>query len=103
MTDLTDKTRREYGVDDFVTAGVVVSNVQAGTAADQKGLMRGDVIEIACVQRGTLKTLGNSADYDGVTKDLKADQPVVLLVHHGKLSGQEDRSSTFLYLAPESK
>jgi len=103
VTDLSDKTRRQYGVDDFVTAGVVVTNVQAGTAADQKGLLRGDVIEIACVQRGALKTMINSADYDGITKDLKSDQPVVLLVHHGKLSGPEDRSSNFLYLAPESK
>jgi len=103
VTDLSDKTRRQYGVDDFVTAGVVVTNVQAGTTADQKGLLRGDVIEIACVQRGALKTMGNSADFDAITRDLKADQPVVLLVHHGKLSGPEDRSSTFLYLAPDTK
>jgi len=103
VTDLNDKTRRQYGVDDFVTSGVIVTAVQEGTTADQKGLMRGDVIEIACVQRGTLKSLGTSADYDSVTKDLKPDQPVVLLVHHGKLSGQEDRSSNFLLLAPEAK
>jgi serine protease Do len=103
VTDLTDKTRQQYGVDDFVSAGVVVTGVQEGTTADQKGLLRGDVIEIACVQRGTLQTLGNSADFAGMTKALKADQPVVLLVHHGKLSGAEDRSSTFLYLAPEAR
>ena len=103
VTDLTDKTRQQYGVDDFVTAGVVVTGVQEGTIADQKGLLRGDVIEIACVQRGTLETLSNSAEFAGMTKGLKADQPVVLLVHHGKLSGPEDRSSTFLYLAPDAK
>ena len=103
VTDLTDKSRQQFGVDDFVTAGVVVTAVQEGTAADQKGLTRGDVIEIACVQRGTLETLASSADFTGMTKGLKPDQPVVLLVHHGKLSGAEDRSSNFLLLAPESK
>ena len=103
VTDLTDKTRQQFGVDDFVSAGVVVTAVQEGTTADQKGLMRGDVIEIACAQRGTLQPLGSSADFATMTKGLKADQPVVLLVHHGKLSGAEDRSSTFLYLAPDSK
>jgi len=82
---------------------VVVTDVQEGSAADEKGLMRGDVIEIACVQRGTLENLGSSADFASMTKGLKPDQPVVLLVHHGKLSGPEDRSSTFLYLAPDGK
>ncbi len=103
VTDLTDKSRQQFGVDDFVSAGVVVTSVQEGSPADQKGLMRGDVIEVACAQRGEIHTLSNSADYAGVAKGLKADQSVALLVHHGKLSGGEDRSSTFVYLSPEPK
>jgi serine protease Do len=103
VTDLNDKSRQQYGVDDFVTSGVVVTGVQEGSPADQKGLMRGDVIEIACAQRGMIEPLGNAADFADVTKGLKADQSVVLLVHHGKLSGAEDRSSNFLYLAPPPK
>jgi serine protease Do len=103
VTDLNDKSRQQYGVDDFVTAGVVVTGVQEGSMADQKGLLRGDVIEVACAQRGLIQTLGNSADFAGMIKGLKPDQSVVLLVHHGKLSGTEDRSSNFLYLAPQPK
>jgi hypothetical protein len=38
-----------------------------------------------------------------LTQKLKADQSVVLLVHHGKTSGPEDRSSSFVYLAPAVK
>ena len=103
VTDLSDKSRQQFGVDDFVTAGVVVTGVLEGSPADQKGLMRGDVIEVACVQRGEIQALANSADFAGMAKGLKAEQSVVLLVHHGKLSGEEDRSSNFLYLTPEPK
>ena len=65
--------------------------------------MRGDVIEIACALRGTIQPLANAGDFAGLTKKLKADQSVVLLVHHGRTSGQEDRSSSFIYLAPPGK
>ncbi len=95
--------RRTYGVDDFVTSGVVVTGVQEGSPADAKGLLKGDVIEVACAQRGSIRTLSRAADFTTLTKDLKADQDVVLLVHHGKLSGDEDKSSTFLYLTPLPK
>ena len=81
---LNDKTRQKFGVDDMVTSGVVVTGVQEGSPADVKGLLRGDVIEIACAQRGTLQSLANAGDFTGLTKKLKADQSVVLLVHHGK-------------------
>jgi serine protease Do len=103
VTDLTAKSRELFGVDDFISDGVVVTSVQDGSAADQKGLMRGDVIEVACAQRGEIKTLSTAGDYAGLAKGIKVDQPVVLLVHHGKLSGAEDRSSTFLYLAPDQR
>jgi serine protease Do len=103
VTDLNDKTRQKFGVDDIVTSGVVVTGVPEGSPADARGLLRGDVIEVACVQRGSLQPLASAGDFAGLTKKLKADQSVVLLVHHGKLSGQEDRSSIFIYLAPQPK
>jgi serine protease Do len=103
VTDLNDKTRQKFGVDDIVTSGVVVTGVQEGSPADVRGLLRGDVIEVACAQRGTLQSLANAGDFTGLTKKLKADQGVVLLVHHGKMSGAEDRSSSFIYLVPQMK
>ncbi len=102
VMNLDDKTRSKYGVDDFITAGVVVTGVQEGSAADAKGLTRGDVIEVACAQRGSLNTLGSAIDFARLIKGLKADQSVVLLVHHGRMSGQ-DRSSSFVFLAPAPK
>ncbi len=98
VTDLNDKSRAKYGVDDIVTSGVVVTGVQEGTPADTKGLLRGDVIEIACAVRGTIQSLASAGDFVGLAKKLKADQGVVLLVHHGRTSGQADRSSMFVYL-----
>jgi len=103
VTDLNDKTRQKFGVDDIVTSGVVVTGVQEGSPADAKGLLPGDVIEMACAQRGTLQSLASAGDFTGLTKKLKADQSVVLLVDHGKTSGSEDRSSIFIYLAPQPK
>jgi hypothetical protein len=47
--------------------------------------------------------LASANDFTGLTKKLKADQSVVLLVDHGKTSGPEDRSSSFIYLAPQPK
>ncbi len=103
VTDLNDKTRQKFGVDDIVTSGVVVTDVQEGSPADERGLLRGDVIDIACAQRGQIQPLANAGDFTGLTKNLRADQSVVLLIHHGKTSGQEDRSSSFVYLAPPPK
>jgi serine protease Do len=101
--ELDDKSRPQFGVDDFITSGVVVTGVQEGSPADLKGLLRGDVVEVACAQRGAIQTLAHPSDFATLVKGLKPDQSVVLLVHHGKLSGQEDRSSTFLYLSPNPK
>jgi serine protease Do len=103
VTDLNDKTRQKFGVDEMVTSGVVVTGVQEGSPADVRGLLRGDVIEMVCAQRGSIQPLASTGDFTGLTKKLKADQSVVLLVHHGKTSGPEDRSSIFIYLAPATK
>jgi serine protease Do len=101
VTDLNDGTRQKFGIDDVVTSGVVVTSVAEGSPADAKGLLRGDVIEMACAQRGTIQPLTSQTDFAGVTRKLKADQSVVLLVHHGRTSGPEDRSSMFVCLSPQ--
>jgi serine protease Do len=103
VADLTEKSRGEFGVDPFVTSGVVVTDVPDGSPADQRGLLRGDVIEIACAQRGAIEPLARVADFTSLVRHLRPEQPVVLLVHHGKLSGDEDRSSNFLLLAPVAR
>ncbi len=103
VADLNDASRRKFGIDDIVTSGVVVTAVQEGSPADIKGLLRGDVIELACARRGSLQPLASTGDFNGLAKKLTASQSVVLLVHHGKMSGPEDRSSTFIYLAPQPK
>ncbi len=103
VTDLNAKNRSRFGIDDIVTAGVVVSGVQDGSVADEKGLLRGDVIEVACAERGQLQALATPADFVNLSKSLKVDQNVALLVHHGKTSGQEDGSSNFVLLAPAAK
>jgi serine protease Do len=103
VADLNDKTRAKYGIDDIVTSGVVVTEVSEGSAADDKGLERGDVIDMACAQRGFVQPLTKSGDFTSLAKTLKPEQSVVLLVHHGKLSGQEDRSSMFVCLIPQAK
>ena len=103
VTDLNDKTRQKFGVDDIVPSGVVITGVQEGLPADAKGLIRGDVIEIACAQRGAVRPLESPADFAGLAKGLKPDQNVVLLVHHGKTSGQDDGSNAFVCLTPLGK
>jgi serine protease Do len=103
VTDLNDKSRQKFGVDDMITSGVVVTTVPEGSVANARGLVRGDVIEIACAERGSIQPLTSAGDFAGLMKKLKAEQSVVLLVHHGKTSGPEDRSSIFIYLAPLSK
>jgi serine protease Do len=103
VTDLNDKTRQTFGIDDMITSGVVVTGVQDGSPAEGRGLLRGDVIEVACTKGGAIQPLASAGDFTLLTKKLKTDQSVVLLVHHGKTSGSEDRSSIFVYLAPESK
>jgi serine protease Do len=101
VTDLSDAARRKYGVDDIVTSGVVITAVQEGSPAEARGLLRGDVIEIACTQRGSIHPVANAGDFTTMTKGLKPDQSVVLLVHHGKSSGPEDRSSAFVLLGSQ--
>jgi len=92
VADLNDKVRQQYEVDKGVTAGVVVSTVREGSLAEAKGMLPGDVIESACVNRGSTQEISAAKDFIDLTKNMKAGQSVVLLVHHGK-------TSSFIYFA----
>jgi serine protease Do len=56
--------------------GVVVVNVEPGSAADQAGLAQGDVIRE--INRQPVKSV---KDYEHVVSDLKKDQDVLLLIN----------------------
>ncbi|MBN1878851.1 Do family serine endopeptidase [bacterium] len=73
------------------TAGVLISDVEAGGAAEKAGLTRGDIIlEL------NRKPLKNVEDYKDAVSDLKSDEGVVLYVQRGK-------SRIFIGLRPASK
>ena len=97
VSDLNDKTRKKFGVDGNVGTGVVVSGVQDGSAADLKGIQRGDVIESFSVGRGTSESLASAKDFLNLSGTLKPDQGVVLLVFDNQTH------SSFIYLAPPAK
>jgi serine protease Do len=93
VTDLSDETRKKFSVDGSVTKGVVVSEVQEGSLPDAKGLMKGDVIESASVNRGSTLQLISAKNFSDLAQDLTPGQSIVLLVHHRT-------GSSFVYLAP---
>jgi serine protease Do len=93
VADLDDKSRKKFNIDNVIRAGVVVSAVEEGSLVDSKGMLPGDVIESACVNRGSTHPIISAKDFSDIAKGLKPDQSVVLLVHHGK-------ASSFIYLSP---
>jgi serine protease Do len=74
---LTPEIARELGVD--ITEGVVVASVEEGTAADDAGIRRGDVIRE--IDRKPVKTV---ADFEKATSALKGGQPVTVKLQRGK-------------------
>jgi serine protease Do len=102
VADLSDKSRLRFGVDDEVGAGVLVTGVEQGSLAESRGLLPGDVIEVVSTRRASIQTVPNADAFTDLAKNVKADQSVVLLVHHGRTSGDESNSSSFIYLAPQS-
>jgi S1-C subfamily serine protease len=94
VSDLNDKSRQQFSIDKVVQGGVIVGSVQYSSPADMKGVTRGDIIESVSIDHGATRQLTSANDFAEVAKDLKPDQSVVLLVHHGK-------SSSFIFLAPQ--
>ncbi len=102
VANLDDQGRAKYGIDDLVVNGVVVTGVQEGSMADAHGVLPGDVIEVVSTRRASIETVPNAQAFADLTKNLKSSQSVVLLLHHGKSSGFDGDSSSFVYLAPQN-
>ena len=94
VADLDNKARQKYLINKAVTTGVVVTGAEEGSLAEVKGIERGDVIESACVNRGSTRQIANAKDFTDLAKSLKPDQSVVLLVHHAK-------ASSFIFVTPQ--
>ena len=72
IQNLTDDTAKAMELKD--TAGVLVSNVKAGSAADKAGIKRGDVImEINRQAVATVESVQSALEKSG-------DRPILLLV-----------------------
>ncbi len=76
LTDLTDEYRQELQLPDDVK-GVLVTEVESGTPADEEGLSRGDVIVAF-----NLKPVANLAAFKTLVKGMKADK-FMLTVYRG--------------------
>jgi serine protease Do len=96
VTDFSSKTRQKLKLDSTVAGGVVVSSVERGSVAEDKGIEAGDVIESACVERGATQPITNAKAFEDLANGLKPDQSVVLLV-------QQEKGSSFVYLAPQAR
>jgi serine protease Do len=94
VSDLSDKLRKKLFEDDAEAAGVVVANVQENSPADGKGIQKGDVIESISVNHEASRDLEHASDFNSISRDLKPDQGVVLLVY------QLHSGRSFIYLAP---
>jgi serine protease Do len=99
ITDLDDKLRSKYQVDNWITGGAVITGVQSGSLAEARGFEQGDVIEMVCVRRAAPENLVNASQLSGIASRLRPDQGVALLVHRGP---RFDVPATrrFLYLPP---
>jgi serine protease Do len=93
ITDLDGKLRGKFKIDDWVTAGAVVTGVQSGSVAETRGFAQGDVIEMVCVRRAETLRLKDAVQLSGIAARLRPDQGVALLVGRGP-------STRFLYLPP---
>ncbi|MFA4947132.1 MAG: Do family serine endopeptidase [Candidatus Krumholzibacteriia bacterium] len=76
LADLSDEYRRELELPDDVK-GVLVTEVEGGSPAEEAGLSRGDVIV-----KFNLKPVGNLAAFKGLVKGMKGDK-FMLTVYRG--------------------
>jgi serine protease Do len=73
VTDLTPELAQRFNISE--KTGVVVTDIQAGSAADEAGLRAGDLIKE--INRQAVDSV---RDYEAVLKKLKADDPVTLFI-----------------------
>jgi serine protease Do len=97
VLDLNDRNRDKFRIGSAVTNGVVVGDVKAGSAADEKGIEKGDVLESFSVNHTTSAPLASVHDFQSLSSSLKPDQGVVLLVYDNR------RRNSFIYLEPPLK
>jgi serine protease Do len=99
ITNLNDKLRSKFQIDNWITAGAVITGVQSGSVAEARGFEQGDVIEMVCVRRAAPQKLMDASQLSGIASRLRPDQGVALLVDRGASPGN-DASTRFVYLPP---
>ncbi len=96
VTNLDDKLRKKFNVDNWIAGGAVITGVQSGSSAETRGFQQGDVIELVCVRRAAPMMVENAGQLAKIAATLQPDQGVALLVHRGAANG----ANRFLYLPP---
>jgi serine protease Do len=83
VSDITEDIATQYGVSKG--EGVIVISVGSGTAAEDAGIMRGDVIHEI-----NGKHVKNAEDFNNIVKTIRKNEQVVILI---------ERGNSMLYLA----
>ena len=97
VTDLNERTREKFRVGNIISSGVVVSDVKSGSAADEKGIEKGDVLQSFSLDHGSSEALASPKDFQSLSGNLKPEQGVVLLVYDVR------KRNSFIYLEPPLK
>ncbi len=97
VSDLDDKLRKHYNVDDWMPGGVVVTGVKANSVAETRGFEQGDVIEMVCVRRAAPEPVADVRELSRVAAALTPEQGIALLVYRGT---DREKVNRFVYLSP---
>jgi serine protease Do len=89
VQDLTEEVAERFGLDD--AEGILVTEVDSGSAADKAGVSRGDII----VEAGR-SPVTNIKDFRKALKGIKKGEPLLLLVKRGQ-------GNLFLVVQPEKE
>jgi serine protease Do len=89
VQDLTEELVERFGLDDG--QGILVTEVDSGSAADKAGVSRGDIIV-----KADRSPVTNIKDFKKALKDVKKGEPLLLLVKRGQ-------GNLFLVVKPEKE